>query len=272
MGKKNREQLKERFRRGRMPSEEDFADLVDSMLNMLEDGFDRTPEDGVQITQLESRGKLMSFYEDLAVEAPRWFLDLREQQDEGGALVSRLRLNTPALQDDKRCALTISTCSVPSTGRVRVGVGIDVAHPRCELDVVGVVAAHGRMGQERKPVPADGQWHDLTGVLTGCNAFELVAGIGAEDSVGRYALVHAVVLNAFGSRNGVIDARHAWFGGRSSRIELRWSGVPEEGRFAYRLEMRADPAYGGDRNVNCHLTRLWFDPLMEASLGKGPVA
>ena len=39
-----REDLKERFKAGRMPTEEDFMSLIDSMVNCMDEGFDVTEE------------------------------------------------------------------------------------------------------------------------------------------------------------------------------------------------------------------------------------
>ncbi len=267
MGKKNRKQLKETFRNGRIPTEEDFADLVDSMVNTLDEGFDRTDLDGLQVSQLMGSGRLMSFYQDLAVDSPQWFLEMGEKQ-EGRSL---LRLRSPRLDGDAEVLSMRASDALDRAGEVRslVGVGVGTAMPRYELDVVGTVASHGRLGRTGElAVEADGEWHDITATLTGCNVFEVVAGIGAEDSVGKYGLLHAVAMNAFNSRNHVIDERHAWFGGRSSRIDLRWESVPDEGRFTYKLQMRADAGYesqGEKRFVKYHITRLWEDVLMEES-------
>ena len=41
--------LQEQFQHGKMPTEEDFADLIESMLNMLDEGFDKTPEAGFKV-------------------------------------------------------------------------------------------------------------------------------------------------------------------------------------------------------------------------------
>lgn len=82
--------------------------------------------------------------------------------------------------------------SMTPTGQV----GINTATPRQTLDVNGTIASQGRMGSVimDTPVPADGEWHDITPELEGCHMFEVVAGIGIRYS-GRYALVHAIAIN-----------------------------------------------------------------------------
>ena len=50
MAKQNRETLKRFFGVGKLPTEEHFADLVDSSLNIIDEGFDKTDEFGFEIT------------------------------------------------------------------------------------------------------------------------------------------------------------------------------------------------------------------------------
>jgi hypothetical protein len=52
MARVGRADLKKRFQTGRMPSEMDFADLIESMLNCLDEGFDKSQSNGLKVTQL----------------------------------------------------------------------------------------------------------------------------------------------------------------------------------------------------------------------------
>lgn len=71
MTTRTRDMLKKQFQQGKMPTEEDFSDLIESMLNMLDEGFDKTPEDGFKVAQLRD-GKLMSFYKDINIGNALW--------------------------------------------------------------------------------------------------------------------------------------------------------------------------------------------------------
>jgi hypothetical protein len=53
MTKKTRDKLKKLFSNGQMPSEVDFADLIDSSLNSCDDGLSITQQDGIQIMPTE---------------------------------------------------------------------------------------------------------------------------------------------------------------------------------------------------------------------------
>lgn len=61
MEKLDRNALKNKFKKGKMPSEQDFSNLIDSMVNILEEGFDKTSRDGLKISQLMGSGRLLSF-------------------------------------------------------------------------------------------------------------------------------------------------------------------------------------------------------------------
>ena len=74
MGKANRSTLKNFFQRGHMPSERQFADLIDSMLNMVDEGFDKSPEDGLKISQLGENAALISFYHPTDLRRPTWII------------------------------------------------------------------------------------------------------------------------------------------------------------------------------------------------------
>lgn len=263
MGKTNRPRLKDRFKNGRMPSEDDFGDLIDSMINILEEGFDKTPDDGLKISQLMGSGKLLSFYEDLAVDSPKWFLELGPRSESQHFL----HFNNPNVEDGKT-VLTLRSLDGLDEGspyRSLVGVGINNKDPKCELDVDGTVAASGRMGKTGEmAVPADGAWYDITETLTGCQAFEVLAGVGGEDKAGKYALTHAFAMNTFNSKSS-INYHQAHFGNRCNRIELQWASASEESEFAFKLQMRVECSYGDNVWVKYHITQLWFDPLMEDS-------
>jgi hypothetical protein len=127
------------------------------------------------------------------------------------------------------------------------------------LDINGVVSARGRIGATKGQAKADGLWHDITEPLDGCRAFEVVAGVGEKER-GRYALAHAVAVNAF-NRNAKIDSRQSHFGSRCDKIELRWVGETH----AYTLQIRTRCAYGEHIAIQYFLTDLWFDPFMRQS-------
>lgn len=261
----NRATLRNFFADGQRPSGKHFGRLIDSMLNMVDEGFSKTPQEGLKIASAVTHHALLSFYRENHQQR-LWSLGFSEQAD-------RLQFCNdlaaePALAMDVRQG---------DDGNVESRVGINTGRPQHALQVEGVVCMQGRTGGLHPPaVPlANGEWHDITEELTGCQAFEVMAGSGREGS-GRFALVRAVAMNAFnpgaswlsllGWDRKRIRQQHAWYGKRCDRLQLRWAG--EGGRHGrYRLQIRTRCDYGKvdgkDVPIHVNLTRLWFDPTMQ---------
>ena len=257
MTRRTRNMLQDQFKQGKMPTEENFADLISSMLNMLDEGFDKTPEAGFKVAQLRD-GKLMSFYKDINIGNPLWSFGLDKSNDNLSILDAR---NQPLL--------TLSGIT-GADGIHRSAIGIRQNQPQHELDVAGCIASYGRVGHSGDfSVPADGNWYDITDTMTGCQAWEIMAGVGANDSEGRYALTHAVALNAFNG-SGTIEHQQTHFGNKCSRIELRWLSEDAKKPFEFKLQMRVGCSYGDDVWIKYHMTQLWLDTLMLES-GQKPL-
>ncbi len=261
MSKRNRATLKNFFRKGAMPSEEQFGDLIDSSLNMVDEGFSKTPEDGFEITTLGEHENLVSFFRGNDPERPTWSIAhghgdhnllFNNRREEGSA--------SPALALDPE-------------GRV----GINNGGPEWDLDVNGVIRARGRIGCNPTgdaTVPADGRWHDITGSLTGCHAFEVVAGAGKRKT-GRYALMHAIALNTFNpggfffnlfNLKKRISYTQAYYFARRDKLRLRWH--QEAQNYHYTLQIRSNTDYGEGIRIMFGITSLWFDERMIGSWGE----
>jgi hypothetical protein len=261
MAKQDRETLKDKFKNGKIPSEKEFADLIDSMLNKLDEGFDKTPADGLKVSQLLNTGKLISFYQNITVESSMWHIGL-------GQATKNLQFGNQHNQN----VLTLRSQKNIDAGsglNSRIGVGINTDNPQYELDVAGTIASHGRVGKKGEmAIPADGGWYDITDTLSGCHAFEVMAGVGGSDSDGKYALTHAFALNTFNAKSD-ISYHRTHYGSKCNRIELRWQrAFPTEETFQYKLQMRVECTYGDDVWIKYYITQLWFDTLMRDSTKK----
>lgn len=258
---RSRQTLREFFDEGRLPTRDHFGDMIDSMLNMSDEGFRKSPENGLEVTAPAGYDALATFYRAQNEREPLWSLGYGGERDQ-------LQFHHGAgVAHDQPPVLALDA-------RDRVGIG--TATPREALDVAGTVASRGRVGSRSwpnlDPPLADGGWHDLTGPLTGCQAFEVMAGVGVQGS-GRYALLHAVALNAFNpatswldlfSRKKRIRASEAWYGKRCDRLELCWEGSSGQDA-SYRLRVRTKCNYGAGVRIQATLTQLWFDPSMAGS-------
>ena len=303
MTKQDRPTLKSFFRNGALPTAEHYRDLIDSTVNQVEDGFSKTVPDGLRVHSSGSSLRLLSLYQGAGTPDPSWVF---EHGDTPGALHLRPKLGRLALLNDapdaagsngataaggaRRIGPAQGSGQFPGPGAPtpqdgngmsglslthdgRVGVGQD--NPDWRLDVRGVARMAGRIGVPTPriaAVPADGDWHDITLPMTGCQGFEVMAGAGGERLEGRYSMLHAIALNAFHPRNPILNwlfgrrairAQTAVYGSYADRLRLRWVATGE--RHYFKLQLRTNAHFGKDRVIRYHLTRLWFDSFMQGS-------
>ena len=259
MAKRNRITLKDFFRRGALPSESQFGDLIDSTLNLIDEGFDKSAEYGLEISPLRDQSSLLSFFKPQDPERAVWTIRYDGERD------------TLVIGGGDQSA----TISLTSDHKV----GIKTTVPSWDLDVNGVVGSHGRMGSYKHgAVPADGEWHAIASDLAGCVALEVVAGTGRRHT-GHYALMHAFAVNTHNPRGMLfnflslkkrIHYHQAYYRSLRSKLKLRWArGATDDAHGtdgAYRLQLRSNRDYGRDGqrvDIRFHITKLWFDPFME---------
>jgi hypothetical protein len=281
----DRASLKKHFEAGSLPTQADFADLIDSTLNLSEDGFSRTDRDGLRVHAQMGHDGLFSYYRAGGSDEMLWSAGFAPG---GPQWVMR-----PG-DADTAAFLTLDP-------KRRMGLGA-ASLPQCTLDVDGHVRLRGRLGTAPSPTAlerqsveegkavrlvADGDWKDITGDLQGCHGFEVMAGAGRPDDRSRFAMLHAWAFNTYhpawwqnllGSKRR-IRQQHAFYGRRRERLQLRWfSPKDQHGKGAvYRLQIRSCSDYAGHLRVkgqkledtsevalHVYLTQLWFQPDMGA--------
>ena len=263
MTKKDRTTLKAFFRDGALPTAEHYRDLIDSGVNQIDDGYSKTATDGLRLTSVGGSQRLLSLFESLSAEYPAWVID-------HGTDDSSLHFRHGGDAADAGPGISFSP-----EGRL----GVQTETPEWHLDVNGTTRMRGRIGfanDKFSEIPADGGWHTIIDELTGCHAFEIMAGAGGTPGKGRYSMINAIAMNAYHPRNWILNrifrrrkikAQTAMYGSYADRIRLRW--VAEKAPHSYRLEMRTNAHFGKDKVIRYYITRLWFDPTMEGSRG-GP--
>lgn len=254
MPNQNRETLKSYFKNGQMPTENSFIDLIDSVINKSDDGFDQSMKHGVHITSSEVNNALISFFRGSANQNALWTLELKNDN----SLV--LKKDSPTQTEGAQGNISSEQIdddilAISPDGKV----GINETNPQHALQVKGTIASIGREGKEGdKEIPADGRWHTILSNLDGCNAFEVMAGVGIEGT-GKYALMHAFAVNAFHDKKK-ITYHQAYYMSRGNKIKMRWTGSTH----SYNLEMKTLRDYKDENTViRYSLTRLWSDPLMK---------
>lgn len=284
MTSRNRETLRNYFGDGKLPTRQHFGDLIDSMLNMSDEGFRKSAEKGLEVSTPVGHDALVSFYRDKLPKSVLWSVSYGGGQD-------MLHFQPGSATGARSPIPVVPVLALDTKARV----GINTATPRHALDVVGVVASTGRRGTY-KPTPkpidakapeepkdakepqkevellADGNWHDITDELKGCQGFEVMAGAG-RPGASRFALTHAIALNTYNPTSGWLDffsrkkrikQHNAYYGRRCDRLELRWEGTSGKDA-AYKLRIRTGCDYGKDEatgkhmRIKVHVTQLWFD-------------
>ena len=245
MPPKNRSTLKHFFEKGSLPSQDQFRDLIDSMLNMIDEGFTKTPKDGLEISNPGDEEGLISFWKTSDQTQPVW--SLRFDSNKTKLLI---------LDHNDRVVLSLNP-----DGTIEISGNIKVE---------GTVSAEGRLGTHKAGgVPADGQWHRITDALSGCHAFEVVAGAGKK-STGNYALMHAIAMNTFHPKGFLfnflnlkrrIKCHQAYYRSLGNKLKLRWAGEMRD----YYLELKSNANYGDGVTIRYSLTNLWFDEDMRES-------
>jgi hypothetical protein len=286
-----RDTLRKLFAAGQLPTQEHFGDLIESMLNMRDEGFRKSPDNGMEVSAMADKPALMSFYRDRDPAHALWsvryggesnalqFVGGPAQQPEAGAVLSLLPAQADPITGTGTAAAGTEGALRQPVGGVPPRVGINTVRPQQTLDVAGVIASQGRVGSYARHVtrqlPANGEPQTLIDHLTGCHAFEVMAGVGAEGT-GRYALLHAIALNTFnpvlqwwqrllpGSQRRGIRATSAHYGRRCDRLSLWWEGGHGKGS-EYKLRIRTRCDYGPTVVMNCSVTQLWFDQTMADS-------
>ena len=62
MAIKNRETLKNYFKKGGVATEKHFIDLVESSMNLIDDGISMSTKTGLKINPIGASSRLMSFF------------------------------------------------------------------------------------------------------------------------------------------------------------------------------------------------------------------
>lgn len=232
MSEKNRTFLKNLFRKGNIPKESDFHDLLDSTINKEDDGISREKGEGFKILSSGVNGELMSFYDNLKDLNPNWYINQKTE--------------------DGNVGLNIGEPNGGSRLFIEKGgnVGIGTTKPESKLDVNGVVGSHGRIGlYAHGEVPADGQWHDVLSELNEYNAFELVATTGKK---GAHAILHAIAVSTYGKSKPGITKTGGRYGSFMNQLSIRWTGT----YFNYQLQIRTKKNYGDGVLIKYNISKL----------------
>ena len=72
MPRTNRNTLKEYFKCGSMPNQKHFYELIDSMVNISDDGIDKNPDDGLRLAPSKENSPVISLFTNIQDNIPEW--------------------------------------------------------------------------------------------------------------------------------------------------------------------------------------------------------
>jgi len=240
--------LKSLFKRGMVPTEVNFADLIDSSVNKIDDGFAQSSTHGFMLSPQGSDQKLISFFESIRDEDSAFNIRLNPDRNSEGL----------GFEDkDKNSVLFL---------RQGGNVGINTTRPRFQLEVNGMTGMRGRIGTyEIGRIVADKNWHVVLPELDGSHAFEIIAYVAGRPKRGKYGLTHATAVATHGK--GSIKQQRASFKAFWQKIKMRWRRLPADpntGKRLYNLEMRSAGNYGfldeeetQKVQIYYYITNLW---------------
>ena len=251
LNKQPRDVLRSRFKDKNVTAES-YNSLIDSMINIHDDGIEKDSSDGLRLTTSGSSKKLMTFVDSAKNVNLRWKIEINPSQREKGLSFSVD--NNPDsvlfLQEDGK-------------------IGIGTAQPQQKLDVRGIVSMEGRMGGLVGSVDANGSFQTILKDVEPGSAFEVIAQIH-DDIDGRYALTYGILLITRGKDGGKAHyienrASSKWFWGKAMNDIIfhfepgnSYSGGEE--KYLLQVKTRSHYDLGANRKpkkIFYRITKLW---------------
>lgn len=261
---RTRKSLKMIFQKGKLPTEASFGDLIDSTLNIMDDGINKSEENGYEIAPQGKSKSLLSFYKNLEdKEGPIWQFLVRDENNQEDISLGNQE-NPDALYFNKDGF-----------------IGVNTNRPILPLTVNDFVGMKGRIGTYQTTPDSketnitvkqiaygDGKYHDIIMGIKHPTAFEIVAKINGPAGRGKQAMTHAIaVCTDWTSRFNRVRHTSAFYGWPWNRIKLRWKKDSSNESLSLQIKTRShfgiDAETAHSFKIGFHITELWNDEYMD---------
>lgn len=236
---KDRETLKSYFQRGDVPTEEQFAELIDSVPNIHDDGQAKVSSaDGIRLFPADKGGVVATLFAtdpDKTGATPLWRIAL----DSNGSMEIHDGEGEPVMSIDRDRNVTI-------TGTLKAEKYLS-----------------GKDGEEETPwtdilkVKANGYWQNLPVESEvgqeekGCRVYRISA-CYLNSLTRQYSTCEAVASHSDARGRKIRSPRKHWWGW-SGHIQIRWKRT--DGRLC--LQMKSKGTQSGSETIHCRIETLW---------------
>lgn len=236
---KDRKILKSYFQRGDIPTEEQFAELINSIPNIHDDGLIKTSStDGVRLFPTDDTGVAATVFSndpDKEGASPLWRLTL----DSEGGLTIRDGMGGTVMTIDREKNVTVA-------GTLKA-----------ERYLSGKDGEEEMPGSDILKIKANGLWQNLpvegeTGhELDGCRVYRISTCYLNRQSR-KYSICEALASHSGGYRLKISSPHKHWWGW-SGHMKIRWH--KSDGKLS--LQMKSDGVRSGAETIYCRIETLW---------------
>ncbi|MEO9964779.1 MAG: hypothetical protein ABJF11_03255 [Reichenbachiella sp.] len=262
MERKGRQDLKNNFTNGSLPTAAHFKQLIDSVLNLQDDDF--------QSLLLQMGGPLRLYLNEQEKEEKEVLIEFfKSVGDTRGDSVWRFVLSKEKggthdiliLQNEKR----ESILEISQKGEVKINSTL--LHLGGRVFIPESIGSYPSINQGDH-VPADGKWHPILTKLKGCQMYDIVARAGGDSARSKnYSMIKSTatlipinrgLLSFLFPDRSTIQTLHSYAGSSRNKIDLKWDRDDTHAQ----LMIRSRSDFKGGIRIHYRIKRTWTDEII----------